>query len=306
MPFITLMFPLWALLLAACAWYFPEPFAQGRGAILPLLALIMFCMGLTLSAADFLRVVRRPTLIGFGLLLQFAVMPLAALLVADLLELEPALVVGMVLVGTSAGGTASNVVTYLARGDLALSVSLTLASTLAAVVMMPLLTELYIGQRVPVPALDMLGNILAIVLLPLLLGAGINHALGERLGRLRTLLPLIAIAAIVVIIAIVVALNHGRLGEVAPLLVLAVVLHNAIGLACGYALPRLAGHDRATCRTLAIEVGMQNSGLSVALAVKYFSAGAALPGALFSIWHNLSGSLLAALWGRRARLDEKA
>jgi BASS family bile acid:Na+ symporter len=289
-------FPAWALLLSLLAWYSPQWFTPHRGAIVPLLALVMFAMGLTLTLADFRRVLQRPVVIGFGLLLQYAFMPLFAWLVSRLLGLDAVLTAGMVLVGASPGGTASNVICYLARGDVALSVTLTAVSTLLSIVLTPLLCLLYIDTRVAVPASDMLLSILKIVIAPVLLGVLLNRVAHRFLVPLQRFFPLVSVAAIVWIIAIIVALNQPRFGELGVLLVVAVALHNALGLAAGYLAPRLAGFDTRTCRTLAIEVGMQNSGLAVALAIKFFAPVAALPGAVFSVWHNLSGSLLAALW----------
>lgn len=296
---LTRLFPLWALLLASVAWYLPGPFSQGKGLILPLLMVIMFGMGMTLTAADFRRVLQRPKLIALGAAMQYSVMPLLAFLLAHLLKLSPELTVGMVLVGASSGGTASNVITYLARGDVALSITLTMVSTLLAALLLPGLTWLYIGRIVPVPMEQMLFSVLQLVIAPVLLGVTLNTLLGQKLKAVNRLFPLLSMSAIVIIIAIIVALNHDNLAQMGPLLLLAVVLHNLGGMSVGYLLPRLLGHDRVTCRTLAIEVGMQNSGLSVALAVKYFGVASALPGAIFSIWHNLSGSLLAGWWARR-------
>jgi BASS family bile acid:Na+ symporter len=299
---VTRLFPLWAVLLSALAFAVPHWFVPLKGAIVPLLVVIMFAMGLTLTLEDFRRVGRAPGRIGYGVLLQYAVMPLAAFGVARLLALPPELFVGMVLVGSSPGGTASNVMTYLAWGDVALSVTLTLSSTLLAVLALPALTWLYAGHVMPVPVAEMLISVLQIVALPVLAGALVNTFAGRRLKTLQPWFPLLSVAAIVVIIAIIAALNASRLHEAGLRVLFAVVLHNGIGLAAGFWLARARGYDAAVCRTLAIEVGMQNSGLAVALATQYFSAAAALPGALFSLWHNLSGSALAAWWsGRHAR-----
>jgi BASS family bile acid:Na+ symporter len=296
---ITTLFPLWALLAALLALWQPAPFVAAKPLIVPLLGLVMFGMGMTLTWQRFGAVLRQPGRIGLGLALQYLVMPLAAWAVGLALGLPPALLAGLVLVGASPGGTASNVVCYLARGDLALSITLTTASTLLAILATPLLTWLYVGERVPVPVASMLISIAEVVLLPVALGVLINSLFGHRLTRLQPLFPVVSVLAIVVIIAIVVGLNRENLAATGPLVALAVVLHNGIGLAAGYGLGRLITGDERAARTLAIEVGMQNSGLAVALAVKYFSAAAALPGALFSVWHNLSGSLLAAWWSRR-------
>ncbi len=298
----TDLFPVWALAVSATAWFAPDVFVPLRPAIVPLLGVIMFGMGITLAARDFRAVTQRPAALGLGVALQFAVMPAAAFAVARLLGLDPQLTAGLVLVGSCPGGTASNVIAFLANADVALSITLTALSTLLAVVATPLLADLYVGRSVDVDVVSMIGSVLRIVLVPVALGVATNTWLGARLGgfeSVKRVFPLVSVAAICLIIGIVLALSHQRLAELSVLVVAAVVLHNGLGLAAGYALPRLLGQPERVCRTLAIEVGMQNSGLGVALAVQYFSPLAALPGALFSIWHNLSGSLLAALWSRR-------
>ncbi|OFW12140.1 MAG: bile acid:sodium symporter [Acidobacteria bacterium RIFCSPLOWO2_02_FULL_59_13] len=293
------LFPLWAVAATTVALAWPDRLTPLGPAIVPLLGVVMFGMGLTLTARDFLAVARRPLLIAGGTALQFGIMPLAAWIVGHSLSLPPELLVGLILVGACPGGTASNVICFLARGDVALSVTLTTVSTLLAVLLTPALTWLYVGELVPVPVLSMLLSILQVVILPVVAGVVVNHLFGARFAYLRGSFPLISVAAIVVIIAIVVALNAGQAAVLAWPVVMAVALHNSLGLAAGYSLPWLFGFDARICRTLAIEVGMQNSGLGVALATQFFSAAAALPGAVFSVWHNLSGSLLAAYWGRR-------
>ena len=296
---LTLLFPLLALAGCVLALLAPEILTPLKPAIVPLLGLVMFGMGMTLTVEGFREVARRPGVIALGLALQFGVMPLAAWLISLGMGLPAALLAGMVLVGASPGGTASNVICYLARGDVALSITLTTVSTLLAVVLTPALTWLYAGERVPVPAWDMLVSTAQVVLAPVILGLAVRRLLGARMDSVARVFPLISVLAIVLIIAIIVALNHGRLGELGPAVLAAVVLHNGVGLAAGYWIARLAGQDAMRARTLSIEVGMQNSGLAVALAVKYFPAAAALPGAVFSIWHNLSGAALAAWWSRR-------
>lgn len=296
------LFPLWAALFAGAAWLAPGAFAPLRPAIEPLLGIVMFGMGVTLAPRDFAGVGRRPWMLGFGAALQFGIMPLAAWGVARALALDPELAAGLVLVGSCPGGTASNVICYLARADVALSIALTALSTVLAVAATPLLTDLYLGRSVAVDVAGMMRSILQVVIAPVALGVALNAWLGPRLRRARALLPLVSMAAIVAIIAIVVALSHARLARVSAAAGLAVVLLNALGLAGGYAVPKLLRVPEAQCRTLAIEVGMQNSGLGVALAVAHFSPLAAVPGALFSVWHNLSGSLLASFWARRTGL----
>ena len=296
---ITALFPIWALLGSLLAWWQPEFLIPLKASIVPLLGIVMFGMGMTLTGSDFLNVLRRPFPVLLGVAMQFLLMPLAAWALATAAGLPPQLAVGLILVGCSPGGTASNVICYLARGDVALSITLTTASTLLAVVATPLLTLFYAGETVPVPALDILLTVFKIIFLPVMLGVMANHFFRRTLSPLHRVFPLLSVLSIVLIIMIIVALNHGSLANVASSVAAVVVLHNAIGLLGGYWLPRWLGRDTRECRTLAIEVGMQNSGLAVALAVKYFSATAALPGALFSIWHNLSGSLLAGIWRRQ-------
>jgi len=293
------LFPLLAIAVGILAYAAPGVFASYDRAIVPLLIVIMFAMGLTLTVDDFRRVARQPVAVGLGVLLQYTVMPAAALVVGYILSLTPELMAGLVLLGGCPGGTASNVICYLARANVALSVTLTLASTLMAVIATPLLTWLLLDRYVPVDFAGMLLGMVQIVLVPVMLGVAINHAFGERIVKIRPFLPAVAIAAILLAIAIIVALNRPQLASVAVAVVAAVVLHNLIGFAAGYAIPRWLGFDRLTCRTLSIEVGMQNSGLSVALAVKYFSPMSALPGAIFSIWHNIGGAVLAGYWASR-------
>ncbi|MEE8260843.1 MAG: bile acid:sodium symporter family protein, partial [Gammaproteobacteria bacterium] len=187
----------------------------------------------------------------------------------------------------------------LAKGNVALSITLTSVTTVLAVFMMPFLTWFYVGKTVPVPVWEMLLSILKIIIVPVTLGVVINTYFGARLEAVKRVFPLISVLAIVIIIGIIVALNEAQLRSLAGPVV-TVVLHNLIGLAGGYWLAKALGCDSIISRTLAIEVGMQNSGLAVVLAVKYFSPVAALPGAIFSIWHNLSGALLASIWARRA------
>ncbi len=296
---LTSLFPLWALAASLLAWLFPDWFAGLKPAIIPLLGLVMFGMGITLTVGNFTAVLRRPLPVLLGIALQYLVMPLAGWLLALLFRLPEPLLVGMVLVGCSPGGTASNVVCFLARGDVALSITLTTFSTLVAVVATPVLTWLYVGEAVPVPVLDMLWSIVRIIIVPVAVGVLLNRVMPQRLAPLQGFFPLLSMGSIVLIIAIIVALNQAQLAHVGFGMLLAVLLHNLVGMLAGFQVPRLLGRDRRECRTLAIEVGMQNSGLAVALAVKYFSAGAALPGAFFSIWHNLSGSLVASYWRRR-------
>lgn len=297
---IVNFFPLWAILLSSIAFFNPEVFSNFKNSIVPLLAVVMFTMGMTLTWNDFKNVLNKPLVIGIAVAIQFLLMPLFAYLISILLDLSIDLMTGMVLVGASAGGTASNVICYLAKGNVALSILMTVVSTLCAVILMPALTFLYLNQVVPVPVQGMLTSIVSIVLLPVILGTVLNSFFAQRLKIIQPVLPLLSTFSIVFIIAIIVGLNHDNLSILALPVLLAVILHNAMGLLAGYSIPWLLKYDPQICRTVCIEVAMQNSGLSVALAIKYFSITAALPGALFSIWHNISGSFLALYWRKQS------
>ena len=293
------LFPLWAIALSLIAFLFSALFASLTSAIVPLLAMIMFIMGLTLTEDDLLRISRDPKPVFVGVLLQFLLMPLLALLLANMLQLSNQLTAGMVLVGSCAGGTASNVICYLAKGDVALSISMTMTSTLIGVIATPLLCSFYLSETIDVDTWGLLLSILQIVLLPVLVGFACNHYFQTAVARIEPLLPTLSILMILLIIAIVVALNADRLLDVGLATMIAVVLHNLLGVTGGFYVSRLIGFELKQSQTIAIEVGMQNSGLGVALALQFFSATAALPAALFSVWHNVSGSILASIWSRK-------
>lgn len=300
-----LLFPAAALLASAVAWFMPGPLAALRPQIPLFLVAIMFAMGLTLAPADFVRVSRNPRAVAAGIVLQFGIMPAAGWSVAHLLGLPPALAIGVILVGTCPGGTASNVICYLARGNVALSITVTACSTLLAPLLTPLLTWRYAGTSVNVPLLPMFASVAEIVLLPVVAGIVANRFASRTVAKLQPALPLVSMTAIVMVIAVIVAVNRDAIGRLGTGVAVAVVLHNTAGLALGYIAARALGLSRIDARTLAIETGMQNSGLAVALASQFFSATSALAGALFSVWHNLSGAALAAWWcwrDDRARL----
>ena len=293
------LFPIWAVLLSVIAFFFSTEFSALQNWIVPLLAMVMFTMGLTLERGDFKRIAADPRPVLIGVLLQFILMPILAVVLAKMFGLSNQLTAGLVLVGSCAGGTASNVISYLARADLALSISMTITSTLVGVIATPFLCSFYLSTTVDVDTMGMLISIVQIVFIPVLAGATVNNFAPQLVRPLDKFLPSFSILVILLIIAIVVALNSERLLEVGVLTLVAVMLHNLCGLGGGYYMSRLFGFDLRQSHTIAIEVGMQNSGLGVALALEFFSATAALPGALFSVWHNISGSILASLWSRR-------
>ncbi|WP_114283609.1 bile acid:sodium symporter family protein [Candidatus Halocynthiibacter alkanivorans] len=291
-------FPLLAIIGIVIALLFPQELVSFKSLIIPMLAMIMFSMGLTQTLQDFIRVFRQPKPIMIGLALQYSVMPMLAYIIALVLGLDEQLALGLIIVGCCAGGTASNVITYLAGGNVALSISMTLVSTLLGVLLTPWLIQFYAGHLVIIEVLPMLLTICKIVLVPVLLGTGLRYCFDRHIQKIQWLLPHVSTVLIVFIIAIVVALNAARFSQIGISLILAIMLHNGLGLLIGYGVAKLCSLADADVKAVAIEVGMQNSGLGVALAIKYFAPGSALPGALFSIWHNLSGSLLAAAWSR--------
>ncbi|MEQ4640736.1 bile acid:sodium symporter family protein [Providencia rettgeri] len=293
---VTRLFPLWALLLSIFAYYTPNSFTGISPFISYLLMLIMFTMGVTLRISDFKRVVTRPAPVIICTFIHYLIMPLAAWLLAKAFDMPADLAVGMILVGSVASGTASNVMIYLARGDVALSVTISSVSTLVGVFATPLLTLLYADTSISVNVMGMLLSILQIVIIPIIAGLVIHHLFSEIVKKIEPFLPSLSMICILAIISAVVAGSQSHIVSVGFMVAIAVVLHNGIGLIGGYWGGRLFGFDESTCRTLAIEVGMQNSGLAATLGAQYFGAMAALPGALFSVWHNLSGSLLAGYW----------
>ncbi|QIQ20893.1 ketopantoate/pantoate/pantothenate transporter PanS [Zophobihabitans entericus] len=293
---ITRLFPLWAILFAAVAYFAPATFSPVRAYTAELLMFVMFTMGVTLSFGDFKRVFLRPKAVIFCTVLHYILMPVIALVLAKVFAMPMDLVVGMVLVGSVASGTASNVMIYLARGDVALSVTMSAVSTLVGVVATPLLTLLYVGTQVHVDAMSMFMSIIKIVLIPIGLGLIIHHLAQALVKKIERYFPLISMLCVLIIIGIVVAGSRDQLAQVGFTVIIAVMLHNILGLIGGYWGARLVGFDESTCRTMSIEVGMQNSALAATLGSTYFSALAALPGAIFSVWHNISGSLLAGYW----------
>lgn len=295
----TKLFPIWAVLLSAVAYIYPGYFAPHNNLIVPFLSLIMLGMGVTLSVDSFLAVLKRPHVVFLGTLMQYTLMPLAAWIVCLALKLPSDLMAGVVLLGCCPGGTASNVICYLAKGDVALSIVLTSVSTMTSFLATPFLTWLFIGQTVDVDVAGMLVSVVNIVIVPVGLGLLISYLFESRIKAVRDVFPAISAAAIVIIIAIIIGTNSENLRQSGLLVLLAVVLHNGLGLAGGYGAAKALKLSEKEARTLAIEVGMQNSGLSVALAMKHFTAAAALPGAIFSIWHNLSGAFLAGHWAKK-------
>ena len=292
-------FPLWVL--AACGLALAEPsfFAWFRGyAIVAALAVIMLGMGITLSVGDFTRVATRPLAIVTGFVAQFLIMPAAGWSVATVLGLEPPLAVGLILVACCPGGTASNVVTSIARADVALSVVMTACSTIAAVVLTPLLTRLFAGRLVEVDALGLFVSTIQVVVLPVAVGVAVNRFLPRLVVAVLPVAPVVSVLAIAMVCASVVAQNAEAVWTSGPRLIAAVVALHGLGFGVGYLFARAFRYDLTISRTISIEVGMQNSGLGVVLAQRHFPAEplTAVPCAISSVVHSVIGSLLAGWW----------
>ena len=285
----------------------PDTFASGSALVPYLLMVIMLGMGMTLRLSDFATVARRPWALAVGVAAQYVVMPGLAWLLTQALDLPAAVAAGVILVGAAPGGTASNVMVYLAKGDTALSVAMTSVSTLLAPLLTPLLVLWLAGEYLPVDAGGLFVSIVQIVVVPVVLGLVLRMVLPRVVERILPALPLISVAGITAVVVVVVAASSGTILSVGLVVVVAVVLNNLLGYGVGYAIGKAFRMPTDARRAIAIEVGMQNSGLAAGLATVHFTPAAALPAAIFSVWHNVSGSLLASYWARRdPRADGEA
>lgn len=313
----TRLFAFWTVAGTVLAWFVPDLFLWvvdgrfapfGQALVSVMLGVVMLGMGLTLTPDDFRRVVRLPRAILAGVVLQFTIMPLAGIAVASGLGLETGLAVGVVLVACCPGGTASNVVAYLARANVALSVTMTMASTLVAVVATPMLTGWLAGVFVEIDRWALFRSMIAVVLVPVVLGVALRALLPALTRRIEPVAPLVSILFVVLIVAAIVARSRDLISEHAGILLLALFLLHAAGFGLGYALARLLRFDEDVARTASIEVGMQNSGLGSTLAsAPSFAAQfanpvqaalAPVPSAISAVYHVVMGSLLASWWRR--------
>ena len=263
-----------------------------------LLMIVMFGMGLTLNLSDFQLVFSRPRDILIGCVSQFTIMPLLAFALGKLFRLDDALLAGVILVGTCPGGTSSNVITYLSGGDVPLSVGMTSINTLLAPILTPALTYLFLHTTVEVNIISMFLSIIQVVILPIALGLIINRIWGQYTRRMTSILPSVSVIAISLIVASVVSHNAGKILSTGLIVFAVVILHNVLGYACGFGIGKLLKLDASKTKALSIEISMQNSGLATALAGTAFPslAMATVPGAIFSVWHNISGAILANLF----------
>lgn len=302
--FVGKTFALWVILFAVLGFVLPDTFKQLTPYIVTLLGIIMFGMGLTLSLDDFKEVARRPVDVGIGVAAQFIIMPLIAVILTMIIPMSPEVAAGVILVGCCPGGTSSNVMTYLSKGDVALSVACTSVTTLAAPIVTPFLVWLFASQFLPVDAMAMFISIVKVILVPLALGFLLQKLLPGVVKAAVPALPLVSVIGIVLIVAAVVGASKAAIASSGLMIFAVVVLHNGIGYLLGYMAARATGLSVAKRKAIAIEVGMQNSGLGAALANAHFSPVAAVPSAIFSVWHNISGALIANYFAQVPNEDE--
>ena len=287
------------IVFSALALWQPWIFSWVAPHISAMLGIIMLGMGMTLHWQDFSHVLRHPRDLGLGLVVQFGCMPLLAFALCHVFALPPELAMGMILVGTAPGGTASNVLTFIARGDVAFSVAMTAAATLVSLLLTPPLTWLLGGVWVPVDMGGLFWSIVKIVLVPVLLGLLLHHFQRGLVDRLMPFLPLASALVITLVIAGIIAVKAQNILSAGPAIFAAVIAHNLLGLAVGWFAACRLRFAPPRRRALAIEIGTQNSGLATALALAHFTPAAAIAGALFSVWQNISGALLSNFWATR-------
>ncbi len=287
---------LWVIIGAVIAYFFSEPFLYLKQYINVFFAITMFGIGLVITKQDYLNVIRNPKQILFGNICQFTIMPLLALLTSYIFSLPKEITVGLILTGAAPGAMTSNVISYLADGDVAYSVSLTAVATLLSPLLTPLITLVLAGSKVPVPFFNMFLTIIYTVLLPLVLGFLVRYKFPSIIKKIGELPTSISISSIVIITSYVVAANSARFGLMTFILVLAVIFHNIAGMFLGFFAGRMANYNFKRKKTLSIEIGMQNAGLGVILALKHFSAKVAIPAAIFTIWCILSASVVIYIW----------
>ncbi|WP_083090227.1 bile acid:sodium symporter family protein [Actinomyces vulturis] len=295
----VMIFPFIMLSAFIGAFFSPATFVPLAGYLTPLLAVTMFGMGMTLTVPDFTMIARHPKPVIVGVAAQYLVMPLVGWTVAHILPLPAPVAVGIILVGCVPGGTTSNVVTFLAKGNTALSVSMTAFSTMLAPIVTPLLTLLLAGTYMPINAQAMAIQIVKIVLLPVGLGLALNVFFNSLTSKVQPIMPWVSVVAIAGVVAAVVAKSAPLIETAGFLTFFAIALENAVGYSLGYAVARAVGLTRADRRTLSIEVGLQNAGLGSTLAMTHLGAAVAMPCAIATFWHTMTGAGLAMYWRLR-------
>lgn len=298
-------FPLWIVVVSFISFQYPEP-VKPLGKYVPYyLGIVMLAMGLTMLPQDFKLVLLRPKDVIVGVIPRYVIMPFVAFGIAKILSLPPELAAGLILVGCCPTGVASNVMTFLAKGDTALSITVSSVNTVIAPFLTPAIFLLLAGSLVPIQTEAMLIDIAKVVLLPISLGVIIRMAANDVIKKIEPAFPAISAIALLLIIGSGVAMNASRLASVAFIAFVAVVLHNGLGLLLGFLTARkLAGMSLYKSKAITFEIGMENSGLAVALALAHLDPLAAIPGAIFSVWHNLTGSGLSTYWGKKKETEE--
>ncbi|OOF59008.1 bile acid:sodium symporter family protein [Rodentibacter myodis] len=294
--FVSKTFALWAIIFAILAFLFPTEFKIFAPYIPYLLGLVMFGMGITLTFNDFGEVAKHPKAVFIGVVGQFVIMPAIAFCLAKAFSLPSDLAVGVILVGSCPGGTSSNVMTYLAKGNTALSVACTTISTLLSPLLTPAIFYVLASQWLDINASAMFMSVLKMVLFPIFLGLIVRSLFKNLITQASQITPLISVISIVLILAAVVAVSKDKIVESGLFIFSVVVLHNCLGYLIGFLAAQLFKLNTADSKAIAIEVGMQNSGLGAALAAAHFNPIAAVPSALFSFWHNVSGPILANIF----------
>ncbi len=303
--FIQKTFALWVIVFAALALWQPEFFVWLKAYIPWILGIIMLGMGMTMTVDDFKGVLQSPKAVLIGVIAQFVVMPGLAYVLCKLFNLPPEIAVGVILVGCCPGGTASNVITYMAKGNVALSVACTSVSTLLAPVLTPAIFYLLASQWLKIDAASMFISILQVVLLPIVIGLILRTWLKRQIESYIQVMPLVSVIAIVAIVAAIIGGSKAAILQSGLLILAVVILHNGLGYLLGFTAVRFFKLPYADSKAIAIEVGMQNSGLGVALAAVHFAASpiTAVPSAIFSLWHNISGPALATYWASKHKQE---
>ncbi len=294
--FIEKQFLIVILLFSLVGFFFPSSLTGLKSSIPFLLGIIMLGMGMTIDFSDLWSLRRQPKWIFLGIVLQFVLMPLLAYGIGKILQLSDELLLGLIIVGACPGGTASNVMVYLAKAHVPLSITMTLISTLLAPILTPFWIYYLAGESIDISFLSLMQTTFWIVIFPLMDGLILRRLLKKKIEPVVAIFPSISIIAISLIIGCVVGLNHETLKSFPVVIILAVILHNLAGFISGYGISRLLNFPKDVCKTIAFEVGMQNSGLGVSLAIVHFTKLIALPSVIFSVWHNIAGVLTVKFW----------
>lgn len=297
--FVQKKMSLLVIIVAAIALFFPIIFSWTVSKITILLGVVMFGMGMTLKLEDFKFILKNPRNVLIGALAQFTIMPLIAFLITKIFSFPPEIAIGIILVGACPGGTSSNVMTFLAKGDLPLSISMTMTTTIFSPIVTPALMFFFAGEWLEISFFSMMISIFQVVVIPIFLGIFINALFGKNLKNFLEYLPLISIFAIILILGGVVSVNSAKIFEVGFIILIAIIFHNLLGYFFGFFLAKIFKMNAAQAKAISIEVRMQNSGLATSLAIIYFGSAAAIPAVIFSVWHNISGSLVANYFLRK-------